>query len=51
VLRPETIDGPALEDNDKEEGAACHNRGEHGAIENPSVYLLEADPEEKEADG
>jgi hypothetical protein len=50
MIGPETINGPALEDNDKEKGATCQNRGEHSEVENPSMHLLEADPEEKKAD-
>jgi hypothetical protein len=51
MLCPETINGPALEHSDKEKSTACHDRGEHSEVENPSMYLLEADPEEKKADG
>jgi hypothetical protein len=38
-----------LEHNDKEKGAACHNWGEHGEVEDPCMNALDTDPEEKKS--
>lgn len=41
----------ALEDDNKEKGAAGDDRGEHRRVEDPGMNTLDADPEEEESDG
>jgi hypothetical protein len=51
VIGPEPVYRPALEDSDEEEGTTSDNRSQHGQIEDPCVYALDADPEKKVSNG